>query len=308
MGNSTSPGQVSVNQSTYNSIVLAQLNELWSNYGQLEEIWFDGGYNSDQLAALQRLLQSHQPHAAIFNGCQSNGTCVQETSVRWIGTEDGQAPDPTWSTGVSNDGGDPDSPIFCPAECDTTLQDNDRWFWGANQTLRGLAELVDVYHQTVGRNCRLEMDLTPDTTGLIPARYAARYAQLGDFIRACYSNPIPPARQSHPNATTWLLSFATPTAIDRVQLMEDQTRGQVIRAYQVDAMTDGGGWTRVASGTSVGHKKIDLFTSAVTVTAVRLSVTKAVDVAYVASVQLHLCDQLTREAVKRSEMAEAWGE
>ena len=179
VGNVTSPGQVAITQSTYNSIVLAQLTELWSNYGELAEIWFDGGYSVDQLAALHQLLLAHQPHAAIFNGCDTNGTCVQNASVRWIGTEDGQAPDPTWSTGVSNDGGDPTSPIFCPAECDTTLQENDRWFWGAQQQLRPLSELILVYHRSVGRNCRLEMDLTPDTTGLIPANYAARYAQLG---------------------------------------------------------------------------------------------------------------------------------
>ena len=36
VGNTTSPGQVSVNQSTYDAIVLAQLTELWSAYGQLE--------------------------------------------------------------------------------------------------------------------------------------------------------------------------------------------------------------------------------------------------------------------------------
>jgi hypothetical protein len=41
----------------------------------------------------------------------------------------GIAPDPNWSTGITNDGGDPDSAIFCPAECDTTLQSGDRWFW-----------------------------------------------------------------------------------------------------------------------------------------------------------------------------------
>ena len=95
---------------------------------------FDGGYNGDQLSALQKLLVAHQPHAAIFNGCQDDGQCVSNTSVRWIGTESGQAPDPNWSTGVSNDGGDPDSPIFCPAECDTTLQDNDRWFYVRHRT------------------------------------------------------------------------------------------------------------------------------------------------------------------------------
>jgi alpha-L-fucosidase len=70
------------------------------------------------------LLAQLQPQAVAFNGYG-----VSKNPARWIGTEMGVAPDPNWSTGVTNDGGDPDSPIFCPAECDTTLQSEDRWFW-----------------------------------------------------------------------------------------------------------------------------------------------------------------------------------
>lgn len=75
-------------------------------------------------APITKLLNNLQPHAVVFNGYG-----VTTNPVRWIGTERGAAPDPNWSTGTTNDGGDPDSSIFCPAECDTTLQNNDRWFW-----------------------------------------------------------------------------------------------------------------------------------------------------------------------------------
>jgi hypothetical protein len=37
------PGQLNVTQETYDSIVLQQLRELWTKYGILNEIWFDGG-------------------------------------------------------------------------------------------------------------------------------------------------------------------------------------------------------------------------------------------------------------------------
>jgi alpha-L-fucosidase len=75
----------------------------------------------DSIAAM---LAELQPHSIVFNG---NG--LTANSVRWIGNERGDAPDPNWSTGISGDAGDPNSPIFCPAECDTTLQIFDRWFW-----------------------------------------------------------------------------------------------------------------------------------------------------------------------------------
>jgi hypothetical protein len=38
------PGQINVTQQQYDDLVVAQLTELWTDYGPLEEIWFDGGY------------------------------------------------------------------------------------------------------------------------------------------------------------------------------------------------------------------------------------------------------------------------
>jgi hypothetical protein len=37
------PGQLNVTQQTYDNIVLQQLREIWTRYGSLDEIWFDGG-------------------------------------------------------------------------------------------------------------------------------------------------------------------------------------------------------------------------------------------------------------------------
>lgn len=202
---------------------------------------------------------------------------------------------------MTNDGGDSKSPYFCPAECDTTLQTEDRWFFGVDQPLRSIEEMIDVYHKTVGRNCLLELDLTPDRSGLIPASYAARYKQLGDFISSCYGSPIAPnaAHSSNKNGE-YSIKFDYPTAIDRIVLMEDQTNGQVIRSYQVQAKIvdsqDANGtlsvpFTHVSNGTSIGHKKIDLFDEAITVTEVLIKTTY-VDTPKWRSVSVHLCDQL----------------
>lgn len=81
-------------------------------------------YTQSLKEPITSLLNELQPQAVAFNGYG-----LSSNSVRWIGNEMGVAPDPNWSSGVTNDGGDPNSPIFCPAECDTTLQDQDRWFW-----------------------------------------------------------------------------------------------------------------------------------------------------------------------------------
>ena len=315
--NGSIPLQVNVTQQSYEQVVYEQVAELWSLYGSLGEIWFDGGILAEWRNTLAQLLTKYQPAAAIFNGCvDENGptdNCVRPTSVRWIGTEDGTAPDPNWSTGVTNDGGQANATLFCPAECDTTLQENDRWFWGANQQLRPLAELVDVYHNTVGHNCLLQMDLTPDTDGLIPATYAARYAQLGGVIRSCYVDQvIQPDTSECDDDGACELTFDTPVSVDRIVLMEDQTQGQVIRGYTVDALIVGNytaagvaeGWQQLSVGSSVGHKKIDVFGAPVTVSAVRVNVTDMADTPVWSSIRLQLCDQIVARAIQQSEQLE----
>lgn len=217
---------------------------------------------------------------------------------------------------MSNDGGDPTSPYFAPAECDTTLQTDDRWFWGQDQPLRSLDEMIDVYHQTVGRNCLLELDLAPDRSGLIPARHAARYKELGSFIHACYDNPVAVVSSSSHASTNTTAATASstgvsltldyPTSIDRIAMMEDQTNGQVIRSYEVYAKVvdaeemDGTWevpWTLVSSGSSIGHKRIDLFNRAITVTDVLVNATKYVDTPVWRSVAVYLCGNSSSSSV-----------
>ncbi|KAG6357356.1 hypothetical protein INS49_013232 [Diaporthe citri] len=292
-----SPGEIRITNETYDEIVIAQLTELWTNYGSLTELWFDGGYSASQMTKIEELLQELQPQACIFNSCDTEGSCISANAIRWIGTESGLPNQEIWSTGVTNDGGDPSSEYFAPAECDTTLQTGDRWFWGEDQPLRSIDEMIDVYHQTVGRNCILELDLAPDRSGLVPARHAARYKELGDFIHSCYGSPVEATNST--TATSVALSFEHPTSIDRIVLMEDQADGQVIRAYEVyakvlDAEEMNGTldvpWSLVSNGSSIGHKRIDLFPEAITVTDVLVNATKYVDEPKWRSVNVHLCD------------------
>lgn len=172
------------------------------------------------------------------------------------------------------------------------MQTGDRWFFGIGTPLRSLTELIKVYHETVGRNCVLALDMSPDRRGLIPDAHVARYKELGDFIRQCYDHPVQPSCEKRSEAQgIYTLTFDKPAEIDRVVLMEDQTDGQVIRTYQVWGRQgkDGlGDWSLLSKGTSVGHKKIDLFLKTVTVTEVMVNST-FVDTPKWRSVTVHNC-------------------
>lgn len=116
------PGQEKVTQAEFEAIAMAQVNELWSNYGNLTEIWFDGGYTTDLKTKITQLLATEQPNAVGFNG-----EGVTPNPVCWVGTESGAPGGDVWSTGTSGRG-DPESPDFCPKGCDTTLQEGDHWW------------------------------------------------------------------------------------------------------------------------------------------------------------------------------------
>ena len=143
----------------------------------------------------------------------------------------------------------------------------------------------------------LMLDLTPDRTGLIPPAYARRYKELGDFIRSCYGTSVlPNERLTSDNSLVYIQLFdSSPVTVDRSVIQEDQTQGQVIRAYTIDiklvnSMEDSN-WITVAQGTSIGNKKIDIWQAGPQlVDAVRLTITKTVDIPVIKSFTVHLCN------------------
>jgi len=188
------------------------------------------------------------------------------------------------------------------------LQLRDRWFIGP-VGLRSFSEMVDVYHNTVGRNCLLELDFTPDRNGMVPASYAARYRQLGSWIRACYGSPVAPA-QILPGSQKgeFVLAFDHPIAIDRVVLQEDQSNGQVIRSFSLFAkilpepsakIPSELPWTPLSSGKSVGNKRIVLLPKAITITTISVNTT-FVDTPILKAFQVHLCDTLVSNSTHNS--------
>lgn len=82
------PGQVEVTQQEFEDIAVASITELWT-FGELGEIWFDGGYQAELGAKISALLASLQPNALALNG-----EGISPSPGRWSGTE-GNVP-PGW--------------------------------------------------------------------------------------------------------------------------------------------------------------------------------------------------------------------
>jgi len=265
-------------QKDYNRACETMLAELWSKYGDLTEIWFDGGVLPVEQGGpdLYPILKRHQPNAIVFQSPAPGG-------IRWIGNENGVAKYPCWNTvkRLNDSGaGDPDGTIWNPGECDVPLPGHD-WFWKGRTTLekpsdelqqKTLSKLMDMYYRSVGHNCNLILNSTPDTTGLIPESIVPHYANFGKEIRRRFDSPV---AETHGEGETVELVLKQPAQIDHVVVMEDTAYGERVRAYEIEGLVPGSAWQNLCGGMSVGHKRIQQF-NRTEVGKVRFRATKAV--------------------------------
>ncbi len=241
-------------QARYARICEGMLTELWGNYGELSEIWFDGGVLDPAAGGPDMLpiLRKFQPKAIVFQG--------PAASIRWIGNEDGVAPYPCWATVPGardyNGPGHPDGPKWLPGECDVPIREG-IWMWQPNTEGRlfTVAQLVDRYYRSVGHNCNLLLNANPDPDGLIPEPDMKRYREFGEEIRRRFSQSI---AETAGQGGIVELALARPACINHVITMENILEGERVREYVIEGLV-GGQWRELCRGASIGHKKIDQF-------------------------------------------------
>ena len=299
----------------YNTYYLNQLYELLTQYGPVEEVWLDGANPTDRTQNYDwvdwfAMIHTLQPHAVVFNG----------QDIRWAGDEQGVGRTSEWSplplagdpatthmdaemaAETAGDLGGRDLLTttanylsWFPAECDTTLEA--AWFWHPDSPPMSLADLMTVYHNTIGRNCQLLLDVPPDQTGQLDAADLSRLHEFGDRIRATFG--ADPARGSAASAsstngghvaahvvdgdptTYWqpvgntatvTITFRQPTRLTELVLQEAIAVGQRVESFGVDADVNGS-WQQIASGTTIGYKRVLPLDGTVTASAIRLRIT-----------------------------------
>jgi alpha-L-fucosidase len=264
-------GTDAVKQAEYVRTAERLTEELWGNYGPLNYVWFDGGALPPAKGGpdLVPILKRHQPRAVAFQGPEG----LPAGLTRWVGNESGVAAYPTWATvrKLNEEGsGHADGKVWQPGECDVPLR-GDLWFWlpKTEQRIRSLANLMEIYYGSVGRNCNLILNANIDRDGLVPAADLKRFKEFGQEIRRRFGKSL--AETSGRGASVEL-DLAKPTTIDHVILMEQITEGERIRGYVIEGLV-GSEWKQLCSGQSVGHKRIQRFT-ATDVSKVRLRVPK----------------------------------
>jgi alpha-L-fucosidase len=237
-------------QAAYDDLYRRQLTELLTRYGPITELWLDGS----SVVPTGDLVARYAPDAMVFQGPQA--------TIRWVGNEDGFAPDPCWNALAAPDArtgvatalhGDPSGDIWMPVEVDVSIR-RPNWFWSTTneRNLVSLDDLVEIYYRSIGRGAQLLLNLPPDRSGRIPETDARRAAEFGTEIKRRFSTPL---RQTAESGRSVILSFDAPTRVDHVILQEELSRGERVRAWKLDGFA-WGRWHSLGSGTAIGHKHI----------------------------------------------------
>ncbi len=259
-------------QEKYNEVVRTQLTELWSQYGDLFEIWFDGGVLPPEEGGIEMLslLEKYQPDAIAFQG-----PFGYSNNIRWVGNEDGVAPYPCWATADSTTtatgmvqikglNGDPSGAYWCPGEADFALRRSTKdkkaflggWFWheGEEDRIRKLDDLMERYVQTVGRNTNMLLGIVIDDRGLVPQEDMERLTEFGSEVKKQFSKPL---GQTTGKGNLFEIDFETPKTVEHVIIQEDISKGERVREYTLYGMEDGA-WNILNTGSSIGHKRIEV--------------------------------------------------
>lgn len=253
-------------QEEYNTLMRRQWQEVLTYCGSdlVEEVWFDGGC----ILPLEDIIDSLAPNAVVFEGMFAD--------IRWVGNEQGEAPDPNWYTTTWTDNGliaTPDGERWLPVEADTPLY-NHYWFWSAakQNSRKSVNHLMEMYLNSVGHGAVLLLNSAPDTTGRIIQEDVDTYREFGEEISRQFDHPISTIQQRAGDTIT--LELPSEQEVNTIGMWEDYRHGQRIRSYTIEAYVNEQ-WFSVSRGTSVGRRKIDVFNT-ITTDRLRVIVTNRV--------------------------------
>jgi alpha-L-fucosidase len=287
----------------YNEYVLNQLFELLTEYGPIDEVWFDGAHPKRKggqvynYLAWKELITTLAPNAVIFG----------RQDLRWCGNESGGTRDTEWNVIpytenpnemsrfgdlTANDLGSREKLYdgkflhYQQAETNTSIREG--WFYrdDTSQKVRSTDDVFDMYERSVGGNSTLLLNIPPNRDGLFSPEDVKVLGEVGARIEATYGADLFKKAKGAKKVLDksvesfellegvnkeLILTTKKPVTINRLVIQEAiATNGERVEKHALDAWVNND-WKEIATATNIGYKRILRF-SAVTSNKFRIRV------------------------------------
>jgi alpha-L-fucosidase len=186
----------------YNDVFVNMMKELFTNYGPIWELWWDGangeGPNGKKQVydwhRFERTVRELSPNTVVFSDIGPD--------IRWCGNENGIAGITNWNMldtgGFTRGAGAPlqdtlntgnvNGKNWIPAECDVSIRPG--WFYhkAEDDKVKTPEQLFNLYLKSVGRGANLLLNVPPDGRGLINENDSAALVGFRKLRKSAFAN------------------------------------------------------------------------------------------------------------------------
>ena len=281
---------------SYNRVYKEQWREVLTGYGEVFEAWLDGANDQKKRMVYDfngffQTIRKHQPRAVIFSDAGPD--------IRWVGNERGFAGETNWSN-RDNEGtfpgfadekalniGEENGDSWIPAECDVSIRPG--WFYHASDDdkVKSVAQLMEIYYGSVGRNANLLLNIGVDQRGLVNDRDINRLMEFKRAREEALKTNLAKGRTTATNVrgnqhdygadrvlddrpeTYWAtddgvtkasleIDFGREIEFNRFLAQENIALGQRVKRFSLRILKNEG-YETIARQTTIGYKRILVF-------------------------------------------------
>lgn len=254
----------------YNTIFVNMMKELFTNYGPIWELWWDGAngegpngkkqiYNWD---LFKKTVKKLSPNTVVFSDVGPH--------IRWVGNERGIASVTNWNTlnieGFTPGHGAPPQDTlgignrygkhWIPAECDVSIRPG--WFYhkAEDEKVKSADALFDLYLKSVGRGANFLLNIPPDGRGLIHEHDSAALVDFNKLKTNYFSINLAKDRKLNKTGkNNYRFSWPSAIAIKAISLAEKISKGQSISSFKINLYLKNE-LVHTLEGSTIGHKRI----------------------------------------------------
>ena len=261
----------------YNDVFVNMMKEIFTNYGPICELWWDGAngegpngkkqiYDWDRF---KKTVKTLSPNTVVFSDIGPD--------IRWVGNENGFAGKTNWNyldtagfkrgagappTDTLNQGNE-NGAYWIPAECDVSIRPG--WFYHKeeDEKVKTPDQLFDLYLKSVGRGSTLLLNVPPDRRGLINENDSIALIGFKKLRDQNFSKPLASktfTTSSHVDNSMYQLKLGKVASVNCIVLKEPIKSGQKIKSFTV-LFKKGNEMVKEISGTTIGRKRILSFSS-----------------------------------------------